>query len=230
MLPEGIVGPALRRGPEEVSPPGIGGESISVPLLDGIGRIGEDNIEAHEAVALHKFRFGESVASDNLKVLDPVEEAVHPGDRGGHQVPFLAVEAHVAPFLALAAQMGDAGEEHAARATGGIVDGFAGLRFEHLGHEMDDSAVGVELGGGVAGIVGEFLDEIFVSLAQLVLGQIGQGEFERAEVLDQVAQHGIGEAVLVRPLCVAKNAIELVGIGRLDGAHGGLEGLPDVLG
>ena len=132
--------------------------------------------------------------------------------------------------LSLAAQMGDAGEKHAAGAAGGIVDRFARLRLEHLGHEMDDGAVGVKFGGGVAGIVGELLDEIFVSLAQLVFGQVGEGEFQRAEMLDQIAQHGVGEAVLVGPLRVAEDAVELVGIGRLDGAHGGLERLADVLG
>jgi hypothetical protein len=30
-------------------------------------------------------------------------------------------------------------------------------------------------------------------LAQLVLGQVGDGEFQRGEVLDEVAQHGIGQ-------------------------------------
>ena len=63
-----------------------------------------------------------------MKILDAVEEAVHPGDGGGHEVPLLAVEADVAPLLALSAQMGDAGEQHAAGAAGGVVDGFARLR------------------------------------------------------------------------------------------------------
>ena len=127
-------------------------------------------------------------------------------------------------------KVGDAGEQHTAGAAGGVVDGFAWLRVKHLGHEMDDGAVGVELGGGVAGVVGELLDKVFVGLAQLVLGQVGEGEFERGEVFDEVAQHGIGQAVLVGPLGVAKDAVELVGVGRLDGAHGVLEGATDVPG
>ena len=121
-------------------------------------------------------------------------------------------------------------EQHAAGAAGRVVDGLARLRFQHLGHQMDDGAVGVELGGGVAGVVGEFLDQVFVALAQLVLGQIGDGEFERAEMLDQVAQHGVREAVFVGPLRVAEDAVELVRVGGLDGAHGGLKRLADVLG
>ena len=50
------------------------------------------------------------------------------------------------------------------------------------------------------------------------------------EVLDQVAQHGVGQAVLVGPLGVAEDAVELVGVGGLDGPQGVLEGAADVLG
>ena len=109
--------------------------------------------------------------------------------------------------------------KHAAGATGGVVDRFARLRFEHLGHQMDDRAVGVELGGGMARIVGELLDQVFVALAQLVLWEVGKGKFERAEVLDEVAQHRVGESVLVGPLRVTEDAVELVRIGGLYGTH-----------
>ena len=46
---------------------------------------------------------------------------------------------------------------------------------------MDDSAVGVELRGRVAGVVGELLDQVLLALAQFVLGEARDGEFERAE-------------------------------------------------
>ena len=49
-------------------------------------------------------------------------------------------------------------------------------------------------------------------------------------MLDQIAQHGIGEPVLVRPLRVAKDAVELVRVGRFNGPHGGLERRSDILG
>ena len=38
----------------------------------------------------------------------------------------------------------------------GIVDALARLRLEHLGHQVDNGAVRVELCSGVAGVVGEF--------------------------------------------------------------------------
>ena len=203
--------------------PGVGGEGFAVPLLDGVGRIGQHDIEALEAVAFDELRLRQGVAALDAEVLDAVEEAVHPGDGGGHEVPLLAVELHIPPLLPRPAQVGDAREQHAAGAAGGIIDGLAGLHVEHLGHEVDDGAVRVELGGGVAGVVGKLLDEILVALAQLVLGQVGDGEFQRGEVLDEVAQHGIGQTVLVRPLRIAKDAEELVGVGGLDGPHGLLQ-------
>ena len=46
--------------------------------------------------------------------------------------------------------MGNCGEQHAARAAGWIIDALAGLRLEHLGHQMNDGAIGVELGCSVA--------------------------------------------------------------------------------
>ncbi len=168
-------------------------------------------------------RLGQGLAALDAEVLDAVEEAVHPGDGGGHQIPFLAVELHIPPFLLLVPQVGDAGKQHAAGAAGGVIDGLSGLHVEHLGHEVDEGAVRVELGGGVAGVVGELLDEILIALAQFVLGQVGDGEFQRGEVLDEVAQHGVRQAVLVRPLRIAKDAEELVGVRGLDGPHGLLQ-------
>src|SRR2546425_11249640 len=47
--------------------------------------------------------------------------------------------------------------------------------------------------------------------------------------LNQIAQHGTGEPVLVRPLRIAKDAEELVGIVRLDGPHRGLKRRAHVL-
>ena len=148
-----------------------------------------------------------------------MQEAVHPRDGGGHQIPLLPVKADVAPLLLLPAQMRDARKQHAAGAARRVIDGFARLRFQHLGHQMDDSAVGVELGGSVAGIVRELLDEVFVALAKFVFGQIGNRELKATEMLNQVAQHRVGQAILVRPLRVAEDAIELVGIRRLNGPH-----------
>jgi hypothetical protein len=170
MLPEGVVGTALGRGAVEVTAPGVRSEGVAVPLLDGIGRIRQHHVEAHETITLHQFGFSQGIAALDTKILDAVQEAVHAGDGGRHQVAFLPVEAHIAPLLPMPTQVRDGGEQHAAGAAGGIIDALAGLRLEHLGHQVDNGAVRVELGSRVAGVVGEFFDEILVALAQLVVG------------------------------------------------------------
>ena len=54
---------------------------------------------------------------------------------------------------------------------------------------------------------------LFRSLAELVLGQVRDCQLEAAEVLHQIAQHRVGQAVLVGPLGVTEDPVELVGIG-----------------
>ena len=136
---EGIIGAALRRGAVEIAAPGIGGESVAVPLLDGVGRIRQHDIEAHEAVALHELRLGEGVAALDAEVLDAVEEAVHPGDGRGHEVNDGAIRVDLPHFV---------------RPSGSLRLAIsAALRF----------------GGGVAGVVSEFLDHILMSARALTL-------------------------------------------------------------
>ncbi len=150
---------------------------------------------------------------------DAVQEQVHPGDRRGSVVELLAVEAQVAPFLALAAQLGGGGDQHAAGAAGGVVDRLARLGLEHQRHQVDERAVGVELLGGVAGVVGELLDQVLVAVAEFVLGQVRDRQDLAGEVLDQVLERRVREQVLVAPVAVAEHAGERVGVGRLDGPH-----------
>src|SRR5262249_3933076 len=106
-LPEGVVGSALRRSAIEVAAPGIRGESVAGPLLDGIGRIRQYYIEAHDAVALHQLGSSQGVTQLDSKILDAVQEAVHAGDEGGHQVALRLIEPPVAPLLPLPAQVRD---------------------------------------------------------------------------------------------------------------------------
>ena len=73
---------------------------------------------------------------------------------------------------------------------------------------MDDGAVGVELGGGVAGIIGELLDEVFVGVAQVILIYVLHAEWDRAEVIDERYQQVIGQALFVGPDGIAKDSVK----------------------
>ena len=64
-------------------------------------------------------------------------------------------------------------------------------------HQVDDSAVGVELGRRVAGVVGKLLDQVLVSLTQYVRPNLTVRKRQAGEVLDEVAQELVREALLV---------------------------------
>ena len=112
VLPKGLVGTALGRGAVEVASPWISGEGGTVPLFDGIRRIGKDNIKLHKPIAFNELRLRKSVPAYNLKVFNAMEKTIHPSDGGGHQVSLLAIELNVSPFLPLSAEMGDTREKH----------------------------------------------------------------------------------------------------------------------
>ncbi len=228
VLEEGVVGAALGRRAQEVAPPGVALPGVPVPLLDGVGRIGQHHVEGGQAVAVGEGGALQRVAAGDGEVLHAVQHQVHAGDGGGHVVALLAVEAQGAVLAAAALDLVQGGDQHAAGAAGGVVDALAGLGCEHLHHQMHHGAVGVELLGRVAAVVGELLDQELVAVAQLVLGHVGQRERLAGEVLQQVLERGVGQALLVGPGRVAEDAVQPVGVGGLDGAHGVLDGAAHV--
>ena len=52
-------------------------------------------------------------------------------------------------------------------------------------------------------------------------------EADTGEMLDQVFEERVGEAVFVGPLRIAENAVEGFGVGLFDAARGLLQGLAD---
>jgi len=163
-----------------------------------------------------------------MEVFDTMQEEVHTRTGRGHQVTLLAVELEGTLLFALSSQLRDSGKQHAARAAGGVIDRFPGLRVQHQRHQVNDGTVGIKLGGGVPTIVGKLFDEIFVCLSQFVFRHVSDREDERGEVFHQVAQCGIREAFFVGPLRIAKDAVKLFGVSLLDLAHGCLHREADV--
>jgi hypothetical protein len=105
-----------------------------------------------------------------------------------------------------------------------------GLRLQHLRHQVDERAVGVELLRGVAAVVGELLDQVLVAVAELVLGHVARLRASvLREVLDQVLERASGRR-LVGPGRVAEDARQPLRVGGLDGAEGRSAAPADVLG
>jgi hypothetical protein len=78
---------------------------------------------------------------------------------------------------------------------------------------VDDGAIGIELGGGVAGVVGKLLDQEFVGVAEFVLGDVGHRQDLRREMLDQVLERLVGQALTVGPGRIAEDAGKKIGVG-----------------
>ena len=104
------------------------------------------------------------------------------------------------------------GDEHAGTSAGWIVYGLAGFRLQHFGHQVDNGTVRIELLRRVAAVVCEFLDQVLVSLTELVLRAVGNGQRFRAEVLQQVFQKPVGEAILIGPSSITEDALQLIGV------------------
>src|SRR5205823_5396361 len=114
-------------------------------------------------------RAAERVLADDLEVLDAVKDEVHPSDGCGVRVLLLtedlAEEGSSVP--ASLAYVLDSTKEHAARATGRVVDGLAFFRIEDVDHHPHDAPRGVELAGLLAfGHVREATDQVLVRIPQ----------------------------------------------------------------
>ena len=68
MLEEGIIRPALGWGAEEITAVLVVFKGGTVPLLDGVRRIGQDQIELLNLTAYHKGRVTQGVTGDNMEV------------------------------------------------------------------------------------------------------------------------------------------------------------------
>ena len=142
--------------------------SLAVPLLDRVRRVGEHHVEGLQTIAFEERRVRERVAGSDVEVLHAVQHEVHAGDCRRDADQLLTEEADRPVVPAAALHIGERRDQHSPGTAGRVVDQFAGVRFEHLGHQMDDGAVRVELLRRVPAVVGELLDEVLVAVAELV--------------------------------------------------------------
>jgi len=114
-------------------------------------------------------------------------------------------------------------DEHAAGAASRVIDALALVGIDDQAHEVDHRAGRVELAGLFIGEVGEMLDQVFVGLPQHVGSHEGPGEGVLGEMLDEVDKEPVREAILVRPLGIPEDAVEVFLIGALDRPKAGLD-------
>ena len=177
-------------------------------------------------------RVAQGVALLVLPHRDAVQDHVDARDVVGGDVGLLPVQEQLPHVAAVLLDVADALQQQAAGAAGPVADAHARLGFQHLGHEKADFGGGVELAAGFAGLAGEVADQVFVGVAEQVVGDVGAVEGLAAEVVDQVDQLVAGQFVLFVEVDLAgEDAVEVVlpvGIGPLDGEHGVVERLPEL--
>ena len=121
-------------------------------------------------------------------------------------------------------------EKHAPSTACRVVDGLPSLRVEDVHHEANDGPRCVELTCFLVGEVGELFDEVFVGLAENIPRCRLIAKIDGGEMLNEVAKQRIRQPILVGPLRIAKDAIELVRVGLLNGPHSRLQRLADIVG
>ncbi len=110
-------------------------------------------------VAFDQLGLGQGVAALD-EVLDAVQESSSSGQwrRSSGCAPDRTASHCATPYPARAEcvmQDGSMPPEPQER----VIDRLAGLHIEHLGHQVDDGAVGVRLSGGVFRVVDDFLTD-----------------------------------------------------------------------
>ena len=187
------------------------------PGLGGERRIGHGEVEGSEpAVPVLEIRRRQGVGSPQLGGGVSVQEHVHPRQRPGGDVHFLAVDRDAARRL-----VGGL-EEQRAGTAGGIVDGLVltgvGADADHLRHDARDLRRGVELSLALAALGREMAHQIFVGIAQEVVafGTVG-AEVEAVEDRHQLGEPVLhflarAELALVIEVGLVDDALEIVGL------------------
>ena len=158
-----------------------------------------------------------------------MQEQIHPADGTGQVIDLLAINTHVAIFLSMLPNPGNGGNQHAGTAAGGIIDALLALRPEHFRHQMHHGTVRVKLLCRVAAVIRKLFDEVLVTLAELVLRAVGNGQRKPGKMLDQVFQKAVRQTALVCPRAVSEDTGELFTIGLFNGPEGIDDGLADIL-
>ncbi len=126
--------------------------------------------------------------------VDAADGQVHLGKPPGGVVRLLSVDRDVAEPAAMRLDEFLGADEHAARAAAGIVDA-ALVRREHLDQHAHHVARRIELAALLAFGAGELREEVFVDLAEDVLGAVGRAaEADIAHQVDELAQALLVEA------------------------------------
>lgn len=220
MLEESIISTALWRSSEEVSSVLIRFKCCSIPLLNRVRRISQYKIELLKLTVLNERWSFQCVIIYDVEVLNAMKEEIHPTNGRRKLIDFLTVNLYVSPFLVLLFQISNTRNQHSGTSACRVIYRLSGLRFQNLSHQMYDRAVSIELLRGMAAIISELFNQVFVPLTELIFWAVSDRKRFTAEMLYQIFQKGIGKTIFIRPCTVAENAVELVDVSLFYGMKG----------
>ena len=120
--------------------------------------------------------------------VDAADGEVHLGESPSGVVRFLAVDGEVVNEAGVGGDELFALDEHGAGAAAGVVDA-AFVGGEHFNQDADDVGGGVELAAFLAFGAGELGEEVFIDVAEHVLGAVGgAAEGDVADEFDELAE------------------------------------------
>ena len=114
----------------------------------------------------------------------------------------------------------DRAEQHAAGATGRVVDALTLLRIEQLDHHPHHTARRIELARLLAPRdVGELADQVLVGVAEDVGSDRRVAQRHTGQAFDEVLEQLVAEHLAVAPVGRAEDARQRVGVGPFDRSH-----------
>jgi hypothetical protein len=119
----------LGRHPGNIAAIRIIGPVVCTPVLEGKRRISNDAVKGLQTVCRKEGRGTEGVAAQDLKILYPVQEHIHPGNGAGGEVLLLTIELEGSVIFVIMLEMINAFQQHAAGAASRIIDGFDHMAF-----------------------------------------------------------------------------------------------------
>ena len=159
----------LARGRTPTPAETLGELHVAARVVLAEGRIGDDAVEAVQLPASAVHRVQQCVLELNVRVqVRAVEEHVEFADGPGGSVVDLAAKANIGWVAAGLFNKLTSDDEHATRATCGVINFHARRRLDDADHEPDDIARGVEVAALFARRLGKHVDEKFVGCAEQV--------------------------------------------------------------
>ena len=208
----------------------VAGGAFRPPLVQREGGIGDHDVEAHQAVALHQRRVVQRVAPLDARGVAAVQIHIHTAERPGAAVALLPGQEVVA-----VRHLARRADEQRAGPACRVADAVAALRRHQPRQKLRNHLRRVKFASFLAGARRELLDQEFIRVADDILAlQVGRPQIELIEILQQVLQPPVAVARLPQvrfavEVDAAEDVLQLDAVLLLDGVQRDIDRLADIV-